>query len=198
MLSALGWTWWTSARTRAQASSTRLRRDLGARRRRAASACFRRRRKPARRPRHSRYARRGGTGSRRRMGTAPRAPGNWRRCRWTPTTPSPRSRTSPRRRRRAACSIRRHHRRCRGGWRPRSPRSPWDGRQRHCRRRSAWSANGGTPPSRQCEEMVLPVRIELTTSALPRMRSTTELRQHCRGGTRRLWPCGPQAVKKSA
>ena len=27
--------------------------------------------------------------------------------------------------------------------------------------------------------MVLPVRIELTTSALPRMRSTTELRQHC-------------------
>ena len=29
--------------------------------------------------------------------------------------------------------------------------------------------------------MVLPVRIELTTSALPRMRSTTELRQHVRG-----------------
>jgi hypothetical protein len=28
------------------------------------------------------------------------------------------------------------------------------------------------------EKMVLPVRIELTTSALPRMRSTTELRQH--------------------
>ena len=28
--------------------------------------------------------------------------------------------------------------------------------------------------------MVLPVRIELTTSALPRMRSTTELRQHAR------------------
>src|SRR5437867_13259024 len=28
--------------------------------------------------------------------------------------------------------------------------------------------------------MVLPVRIELTTSALPRMRSTTELRQHVR------------------
>jgi hypothetical protein len=28
---------------------------------------------------------------------------------------------------------------------------------------------------------VLPVRIELTTSALPRMRSTTELRQHIRG-----------------
>lgn len=30
------------------------------------------------------------------------------------------------------------------------------------------------------EKMVLPVRIELTTSALPRMRSTTELRQHCK------------------
>ena len=29
-------------------------------------------------------------------------------------------------------------------------------------------------------KMVLPVRIELTTSALPRMRSTTELRQHSR------------------
>ena len=28
--------------------------------------------------------------------------------------------------------------------------------------------------------MVLPVRIELTTSALPRMHSTTELRQHVR------------------
>ena len=28
--------------------------------------------------------------------------------------------------------------------------------------------------------LVLPVRIELTTSALPRMRSTTELRQHIR------------------
>ena len=33
-------------------------------------------------------------------------------------------------------------------------------------------------PHRPCPEMVLPVRIELTTSALPRMRSTTELRQH--------------------
>ena len=36
--------------------------------------------------------------------------------------------------------------------------------------------------------LVLPVRIELTTSALPRMRSTTELRQHrplaARGGSR--------------
>ncbi len=30
--------------------------------------------------------------------------------------------------------------------------------------------------------MVLPVRIELTTSALPRMRSTTELRQHSEPG----------------
>ena len=34
------------------------------------------------------------------------------------------------------------------------------------------------PPAVPCVEMVLPVRIELTTSALPRMRSTTELRQH--------------------
>ena len=34
-------------------------------------------------------------------------------------------------------------------------------------------------------EMVLPVRIELTTSALPRMRSTTELRQHVRRRLRR-------------
>ena len=33
-------------------------------------------------------------------------------------------------------------------------------------------------------KMVLPVRIELTTSALPRMRSTTELRQHFCGGGR--------------
>ena len=37
--------------------------------------------------------------------------------------------------------------------------------------------------------MVLPVRIELTTSALPRMRSTTELRQHCPGTG------GPMAVR---
>jgi len=36
----------------------------------------------------------------------------------------------------------------------------------------------GHPPDVLCVEMVLPVRIELTTSALPRMRSTTELRQH--------------------
>jgi hypothetical protein len=34
------------------------------------------------------------------------------------------------------------------------------------------------PPDQLRQEMVLPVRIELTTSALPRMRSTTELRQH--------------------
>lgn len=34
-----------------------------------------------------------------------------------------------------------------------------------------------SPPDWLCV-MVLPVRIELTTSALPRMRSTTELRQH--------------------
>jgi hypothetical protein len=34
------------------------------------------------------------------------------------------------------------------------------------------------PPDQLQETMVLPVRIELTTSALPRMRSTTELRQH--------------------
>jgi hypothetical protein len=38
---------------------------------------------------------------------------------------------------------------------------------------------------------VLPVRIELTTSALPRMRSTTELRQHRAGGSpRRSAPYG--------
>ena len=35
------------------------------------------------------------------------------------------------------------------------------------------------PPDQLRVKMVLPVRIELTTSALPRMRSTTELRQHC-------------------
>ena len=38
-----------------------------------------------------------------------------------------------------------------------------------------------SPPDWLRAEMVLPVRIELTTSALPRMRSTTELRQHCPG-----------------
>ncbi len=36
------------------------------------------------------------------------------------------------------------------------------------------------PPDGLCVKVVLPVRIELTTSALPRMRSTTELRQHFR------------------
>src|SRR5512146_2921843 len=36
----------------------------------------------------------------------------------------------------------------------------------------------GQPSDALQAEMVLPVRIELTTSALPRMRSTTELRQH--------------------
>lgn len=37
---------------------------------------------------------------------------------------------------------------------------------------------GGAKASIFGQKMVLPVRIELTTSALPRMRSTTELRQH--------------------
>ena len=36
----------------------------------------------------------------------------------------------------------------------------------------------GLPAACLLAKMVLPVRIELTTSALPRMRSTTELRQH--------------------
>ena len=47
-------------------------------------------------------------------------------------------------------------------------------------------------------ELVLPVRIELTTSALPRMRSTTELRQHVvRNGapmTGRAFACQPVAA----
>lgn len=42
------------------------------------------------------------------------------------------------------------------------------------------------------KEMVLPVRIELTTSALPRMRSTTELRQHF-VRERRAYEGGPDA-----
>ena len=50
--------------------------------------------------------------------------------------------------------------------------------------------------------MVLPVRIELTTSALPRMRSTTELRQHRQppSGQREaaLWPAGGGFVKRRA
>ena len=41
--------------------------------------------------------------------------------------------------------------------------------------------------------MVLPVRIELTTSALPRMRSTTELRQHF-SEMARLWPAAAPPV----
>ena len=47
-------------------------------------------------------------------------------------------------------------------------------------------------------EMVLPVRIELTTSALPRMRSTTELRQHFSGsrGPMATRPVNPRAVKE--
>ena len=48
--------------------------------------------------------------------------------------------------------------------------------------------------------MVLPVRIELTTSALPRMRSTTELRQHCpeTGGpmAATLVPCQGKRMSK--
>jgi hypothetical protein len=54
--------------------------------------------------------------------------------------------------------------------------------------------------------MVLPVRIELTTSALPRMRSTTELRQHREdrvavdGDPREaaLWPGRQRRVKAKA
>ena len=47
-------------------------------------------------------------------------------------------------------------------------------------------------PSNLLRKMVLPVRIELTTSALPRMRSTTELRQHClrKAGSRGVAPGG--------
>ena len=58
------------------------------------------------------------------------------------------------------------------------------------------------PPAWLQAKMVLPVRIELTTSALPRMRSTTELRQHFsrkarlwlgtpRPSTRLDWPPSP-------
>ena len=44
--------------------------------------------------------------------------------------------------------------------------------------------------------MVLPVRIELTTSALPRMRSTTELRQHFTCSEKgALWPWAGRRVK---
>ena len=40
------------------------------------------------------------------------------------------------------------------------------------------SALAPRAPAGQSEKLVLPRRIELRTSALPRMRSTTELRQH--------------------
>ena len=53
----------------------------------------------------------------------------------------------------------------------------------------------GLPPAVLRVTMVLPVRIELTTSALPRMRSTTELRQHCLEDAG-LWPWGAGAVKE--
>ena len=43
--------------------------------------------------------------------------------------------------------------------------------------------------------MVLPVRIELTTSALPRMRSTTELRQHVRAKS--FGDAGPMAAARA-
>jgi hypothetical protein len=50
------------------------------------------------------------------------------------------------------------------------------------------------------KNMVLPVRIELTTSALPRMRSTTELRQQsprlCGGSGARLWRMAVDASSK--
>ena len=51
---------------------------------------------------------------------------------------------------------------------------------------SGAAAGSGSGSGRRYPEkaMVLPVRIELTTSALPRMRSTTELRQHTR-----QWGC---------
>jgi hypothetical protein len=44
-----------------------------------------------------------------------------------------------------------------------------------------------SPPDWLQAKMVLPVRIELTTSALPRMRSTTELRQHIGHPSKLLW-----------
>ena len=54
------------------------------------------------------------------------------------------------------------------------------------------------PPDWLYAEMVLPVRIELTTSALPRMRSTTELRQHRLSGDAALWPPAARCVKAKA
>ena len=73
-----------------------------------------------------------------------------------------------------------------------------------------WSEGGGGSalewggaPGERCSHdghgrMVLPVRIELTTSALPRMRSTTELRQHRRGGRRALWRRGLRPSRQVA
>ncbi len=46
--------------------------------------------------------------------------------------------------------------------------------------------------------MVLPVRIELTTSALPRMRSTTELRQHFRLSAERAYGQGDGRLSTQA
>src|SRR3990167_7532985 len=46
--------------------------------------------------------------------------------------------------------------------------------------------------------MVLPVRIELTTSALPRMRSTTELRQPAIHAGGVLWASTRRLVKQGA
>jgi hypothetical protein len=57
-------------------------------------------------------------------------------------------------------------------FRPSPPKSP-----RNCANSCRQTRNGLLRPvAADC--VVLPVRIELTTSALPRMRSTTELRQH--------------------
>ena len=56
----------------------------------------------------------------------------------------------------------------------------------------------GLPPAVLCVEMVLPVRIELTTSALPRMRSTTELRQHLASGARRRYGRGHGRMSRRA
>ena len=50
-------------------------------------------------------------------------------------------------------------------------------------------------PTRR-EAMVLPVRIELTTSALPRMRSTTELRQPIAFRERRRYGRCPEIVSR--
>ncbi len=53
-----------------------------------------------------------------------------------------------------------------------------------CRRNKPWSPKGEIKLLQMPERMVLPKGIEPLTSALPRMRSTTELRQHgCMGRT---------------